>query len=200
MFKKITQNLIIFFGVIIFSFALVNSVYASSIPYAFSGDSYDSDIEYGNNANANSNSNSNSVYSRYDYLGQAYPNAYQNNSSASQKETNPTVVNNYYYSTTPKTSTTSNTTVKNNTVAQGDKANVPNANIVARSNGSANYLGASAYDGSNFAASGASKSDGFMPNTIGGWILVIILILAIVVISRIISRKAKENKALAKTA
>jgi len=199
MFNKITKNLIIL-GVIIFSFAVVNNVYAARYSDGFTG--------YSRTGFYNRETPSDSYdqeYSRYDYGQQQV----SSSSSSAQGGTNPTVVNNYYYSTTPKTSTTSNTTssttsnstVKNNTVTQGDKTNVPNANIVARSGGSANYLGASAYNGSNFAASaGSNNSDGFMPNTVGEWILTIILILAIVIISRIIARKAKENKALAKTA
>lgn len=198
MFKKITKNLIIFFGVIIFSFALVNSVYASSIPYAFSGDSYDNDLEYGNSVD--SNNNSNSVYSRYDYLGQAYPNAYSNNSSVSQNKATPTVVNNYYYSTTPKTSTNTSTTVKNNTTNTQKSASDTSGNIVRSDGATPNYLGASAYDGGNLGASSlGNRSSGFMPNTIWGWILVVMLILAIVILARMIARKAKADKVIIKT-
>lgn len=100
--------------------------------------------------------------------------------------TKPNVVNNYYYKTAPattaKTSTTSTTKTSDtsNTNANADSGyNYSNGN---------NGLGASAY-GNDIAALSLRGSGSFMPSSVWQWILVIVLILAIIIISRILIKK-----------
>lgn len=131
---------------------------------------------------------------------------------------NPGVVNNYYYGTIASTDTatktnnsvatkTTNTTTNktsNTTTTSNDKvASAPTSKTdtknsippakevkVGSYNNSgvySNNLGASAYGSVSSRTSGS-----FMPNTILGWILTTLVIMAIVVVYRLIVRKNRE--------
>lgn len=171
--NKITKKLIMIFGVIIFSLAMVKSVHASyPVSYAFSGEPTNYQYSHG----------------YYDYAGNySYPqyNYYYQKSQYIPNTEPKTIVNNYYQTvpatvakvntvSTTKTVNTSNTKVDNTDKTNGDYN--PN-----------NGLGASAYNG--ITALSLRGSGSFMPSSIWQWMLVIVLILVIIVISRVLARK-----------
>lgn len=191
MFIKNTKNLIVF-GVIAFSFLFTNFAFADYPVYAFSRNNFD--IREAEDMG---------------YERQYYTESYRENETGRYvTEDKPVIVYNYYYGTNeaPKassSSTTTNTTTNNTKEVVSNTSNTkvasstPSAQVKSAnvrntaSNGSVSgNLGASAYG-----SVGASRSTGFMPNTFGGWFLVILLILAIVVLYRMIVRKTRENKA-----
>jgi len=189
--NKIIKNLIIL-GVIIFSFALTNSVSAYAT-YAFSNDpviyqynpynynqgysQYDYYLQYGyipvyqyNNSYYNPYNN-NQGYPQYSYYQQSGYNPIVQPVAVAQPQSNTPVVNNYYQTAPATVAKTSTTTIDKTTTDTN------------------NDLGASAYNGNGITALSLRGSGGFMPSSIWQWIIVIILILAIIVISRIFIRK-----------
>lgn len=220
MFKKISNNLILF-GIVAMSFVLTNNASAASdVTYAFSGESTKGYF----NDNFNSYSGNNNPY-LYD---SGYNNYNSNNLNTGSKtgstsgtlasNTNPTVVNNYYYSTSnPATSTSTKTadsatskTASTKTVSGTKVASAGNvstgyyndvplareANSVRSYSGSSyfNNLGASAYGATGYRTVGS-----FMPNSVWDWILTILLVMAIIVVYRMIVRKARKAKETPKT-
>ena len=176
---KTIKNLIIF-GLIIFSFALVNSVSAYYSPY---------DSSYWLVS-----SSERTYQPQYDY----YQQSGYDSSSYSSTEPKNYVVNNYYYQTDPTTSTVSKSTstTKNVITNNSDEAVTDrNTTDYSNENNYNNGLGASAYNGSNqsngnkITALSLKGSGSFMPSSIWQWILVVILILAIIIISRMFIRK-----------
>jgi len=95
-------------------------------------------------------------------------------------------VNNYYYQKEPatvaktNTTTTTNTDTSNTTTANTSRVNYSDS---AYNNG----LGASAYNG--ITALSFRGSGSFLPSSIWQWMLVVVLILAIIIISRMLIRK-----------
>lgn len=223
MFKKISNNLI-FFGIVAMSLVLANNASAASdVTYAFSGEptrgafggSYNTYSGYDNPYLFNSN------YGSYN-PGNSNANTGTKTNTATTStptsSTNPTIVNNYYYNTSaPSTSTStktaetssSKTATSTNTVSGAKVASASTTGVgyyndvpLAReaNNGRAysstsyvNNLGASAYGLNNY---GVSSS--FMPNTFFGWVLTILLVMAIIVVYRMILRKHREAKVVVK--
>lgn len=223
MFKKISNNLI-FFGIVAMSFVLANNASAASgVTYAFSGEStggYFSD-EYSSYSGYNNPYLFSPGYGNYNNYGYNNANTTPKTNPATTtttSNTNPTVVNNYYYNTSsPATSTATKTTettssktaTSTNTVSSAKVASASTTGVgyyndvpLAReaNNGRAysatsyvNNLGASAYGSGNY---GISSS--FMPNTFFGWVLTILLVMAIIVVYRMILRKHREAKVVVK--
>lgn len=143
----------------------------------------------------NSNNNNNNVYNPSPVIIPA--------PVPTQVATAPSVVNNYYYPTTytaPKAATTTSTnttstqktTTDNNTVTP--TTNTTNGTSYDNTS-SGNGLGASAYNSygqatdNGITALSLRGSGSFMPSSIWQWIFVIILILAIIIIARMLTRK-----------
>lgn len=171
MFTKITKNLIIF-SFIIFSFALVNIASANSTVYAFSRS---------NNSN------------KFDAVAEdtGY-NTNLNKPVITPNTTSSTVSNQPQSTTTVNNNTSTKTTTSNTTNSKVATSTTKSANVKVAENGSGVYsnLGASAYN-----ANRSAGAVSFMPSTFGGWFLVVLLILAIVILYRMIVRsKAKEAK------
>jgi len=201
--SKTIKNLIVF-GAVIFSLILVDKVSAYYNPY-------DSSYWLEPISN-NSIEDYTDPYAYEDdyYYVRTYPqNSYQQSGSTSSTTSSGTrIVNNYYYQTAPTSTTSSKTTTSSTTKATSSNTNsnsvASNTNAVSTNgtgyyNGGYNYgngLGASAYDsylnqkeGSRITALTLKGSGGFMPSSIWQWILVVILILAIIIISRLIAHK-----------
>lgn len=209
MFKKISNNLILF-GIVAMSFILTNEAFAASdTDFAFSGSS--TRTSFGSDYNDyNYNNNNPYLYNlpknNYNYA--RTNNVVASNTGSTSSSQTPTVVNNYYYNTSaPAGSTTSTKTASSsNNIASttntgtkvasansgyGEYNSVPlareDSNGRTLSNGTnTGYFGASAYG-----ATANRTSASFMPNTIFEWILAVLLILAIVVVYRLILRKKR---------
>ncbi len=225
MFKKMSNNLI-FFGIVAMSFVLTNSALASSdVTYAFTGDRTGNVFESAgyNNSYINNNpylyniGNTNYAASRLnDTTG------INTKTSTNTSTQNPTVVNNYYYNTpAPTTSsstvkstnsstnnTTSTTSQKSTTVTGAKVASATNTGYgtystvplakevgVDRNTSSSLYgnsLGASAYGATSY------RAVSFLPNTFFGWLALVLLIMAIVVVYRLIVRKNRKEQVAVK--
>jgi len=187
MFTKISKNLIVF-SVIAFSFIITNIAFADSTIYAFSRS---------NNNKFNIAQAEDMGYSTVNYFRPVTTTVSTNQAtSGSVSNESSSAVNN---NTTSKTSSTSNTTSKTTNVTavktvdsrttSVTPAKELNGGVVNTSNGTYNRLGASAYSSVN-----SAETNSFMPNTFWGWLLVVLLILAIVILYRMIARKSKEVK------
>jgi hypothetical protein len=218
--NKITKNLIIL-GAIIFSFALVSNVSASTSPDCIISNFKVNGLTSirvpsgnpvtlswntincksvklsGHNINTNVALNgyltiNPTVSSSYGILAMSEDYYYQSQtievsvipSSVSVDTPVSTVVNPvipltpYDYYPTPSTTVTNTNTTPNTSI---------NKNTTTDSTSGANNLGASANNG--ITALSLRGSGGFMPSSIWQWLLVIVLILAIIVISRVLIRK-----------
>lgn len=212
--NKTMKNLIVL-GAVIFSLVLVGKVSAYYNPY---DSSYwltpvsDNSIEDYNGYNVYTSDNYSQNYYPYYASNQGYSPYYvsnQNSSSNTGSSDSTKVVNNYYYyQTAPASSTSSkaNTSSTTKVVATNYDANKYDSNASSVKtygtgyyNGGYSYgngLGASAYDsylnqqqGSRITALTWKGSGGFMPSSLWQWIVVVILILAIIIISRLIIHK-----------
>lgn len=150
------------------------------------------------------------------YTTRNYPNDYNRYSTSSGSNTSGThIVNNYYYQTNPSNTSKTNTTSTVKTVSDNKDVayNTTNRNVSSSVNSGTGYnnsgynnsnnnLGASAYNGysygydtnnsnqgSNITALSWRGSGGFMPSSIWQWVVVVILILAIIIISRMIMHR-----------
>ena len=223
MFKKISNNLILF-GIVAMSFVLVNNASAASdVTYAFSGGSTggyfnDEYSSYSGYDNPYLFSPGYGNYNNYGYNNTNTGSKTNPTASTSTSNTNPTVVNNYYYNTSaPSASastktaetTSSKTATSTNTVSSVKVASASTTGVgyyndvplAKEANNGRTYsatsyvnnLGASAYGANNY---GISSS--FMPNTFFGWVLTILLVMAIIVVYRMILRKHRETKVVVK--
>lgn len=215
--NKIIKKLIIL-GAIVFSLALANNAYAANYalsnnsavyhynPYSSSVDnqgysqySYYQESGYNTNLNPTNPNPINPINPAVNPVNQYYANQvnqgypqpqpqpqyayYQqsgystNNVIPSTVTTKPNVVNNYYYQTAPATTAKTSTTSTDKSTTDTSNTEVNNAN----------GLGASAYNG--ITALSLRGSGSFMPSSVWQWILVIVLILAIIIISRILIKK-----------
>jgi hypothetical protein len=148
-------------------------------------------------------------YSSYYY--NTYPNSnnqYANNSNVPiygsnyNNQVNPPVVNNYYYqNVTPKDTTSTvakNTTITSTKTVSDNKTTEETANTQKETD--QNNLKAVCATGSTsdecktgLTASSINSNNSFMPNSIWGWMLVIILILTIIIIARLLTHKRRNN-------
>lgn len=187
--KKITKSLIVL-GIIVFSFVISNSAFASYNPYDSSywlePVSNNSIEDYTYSSGYYGNQGYQQGY--YQYQGYNTSNNYPN-TTQTQPTTKPSssVVNNYYYQSAPKTTTTEKVVTNTNTTTN------PGSNYRDTTNnegeGYYNGLGASAagYNITNGVTALSLRGSGsFMPSSVWQWLLVIILILAIIIVARMI--------------
>jgi hypothetical protein len=135
----------------------------------------------------------------YDYVSTTHQYSYDNqpNQYANpQPLTTTPIVNNYYYQAAPSNTSKTNTTSISKSTSTQKVATDTSSDTSTKDTkevDSSNNLGASAYDsqsnGSDITALSLRGSGGFMPSSIWQWLLVIILILAIIVISRMFKNK-----------
>lgn len=183
--KKITKSLIVL-GIIVFSFVISNSAFARYNPYDSSywlePVSYNSIEDY----NYSSGYYGNQGYQQGYYQQYQSYNTSNNYPGTTQTTTKPSssVVNNYYYQSAPTKTTTTEKVVTNTNTGSNYRDTTNNGG-----EGYYNGLGASAagYNITNGVTALSLRGSGsFMPSSIWQWLLVIILILAIIVVSRMI--------------
>jgi hypothetical protein len=150
--------------------------------------------------------NSNNQYSNTQYSNTSnvpvYGSSYNNQYASSYNQANPPIVNNYYYqNVTPKdtiSTVAKNTTITSTKTVSGNKIIEETANTQKETD--QNNLKAVCATGSTsdecktgLTASSINSNNSFMPNSIWGWMLVIILILTIIIIARLLTHKRRNN-------
>jgi hypothetical protein len=224
MFKKISNNLILF-GIVAISFVLTNNAFAASdVNYAFSGQStggvlggrnYNDDY-FNNNPYLYNIGNTNYAAPKLNEV--ALLTNKNNTNTANQT---PTVINNYYYNTsapttgsTAKTTTSSTTktvatSASNQAVAPASGTRVASASTsgygrydsvpLAKEVGTGRSVVNSPYSNnlgaSAYGATGYSTSS-FLPTTFLGWFLLALLVAGIVVVYRLIVRRKRAAAAV----